>query len=231
MKARDVMTKSVVAVRPETAVREVARRLIERNISAVPVVDAEERIVGIVSEGDLMRRPESETERHPSWWLLLLALPEDRAQQYVKSHGLTAGDVMTRNVITAAEETSVEKIAALLEKHRIKRVPIVRNGKIVGIVSRANLLHGLIAGAASGPPSASDDEIKKALGNALTEAGVRTSFLNIVVTGGVVHLLGMAESEEEKRAVHLAARRVPGVKQIVDDTGVFAGSFRVRYWE
>lgn len=231
MKARDVMTKSVVTVRPETTVREIARRLIDRNVSAVPVVDVEEHVVGIVSEGDLMRRPESGTERHPSWWLRLLADSQEQAQRYVKSHGLTAADVMTRNVVTASEETSVEEIATLLEKRRIKRVPIVRNRRIVGIVSRANLLHALIAGTVTASPSPSDNEIKKALDNALMEAGVGTAFLNIVVWGGMVHLWGMVESQEEKRAAQLAAERLTGVNRVLDETSVISGALRTRQWD
>jgi len=231
MKARDVMTKSVVTVRPETTVREIARRLIERNVSAVPVVDVEEHVVGIVSEGDLMRRPESGTERHPSWWLRLLADSQEQAQRYVKSHGLTAGDVMTRNVVTASEETSVEEIATLLEKRRIKRVPIVRNGRIVGIVSRSNLLHGLIASTVTASPSPSDIEIKTALDKALIESGVRTAFLNIVVWGGMVHLWGMVESQEEKRAARLAAERITDVKRVLDETSVISAALRTRQWD
>lgn len=231
MKAKDVMTTSVVTVRPDTDVREIARRLIERNISAVPVVDAEGRVMGIVSEGDLMRRPESETERRSSWWLRLLAGSEEQAQRYVKSHGLTAGDVMTQGVVTASEEASVDELATLLEKRRIKRVPIVRDGRIVGIVSRANLLHGLIASTATVSPSASDDEVKKALDNALKEAGVRAAFLNIVVWGGIVHLWGMVESQEEKRAAHLAAERITGVKRVLDETTVISAALRTRHWD
>ena len=231
MKARDVMTKSVVTVRPETTVREIARRLIERNVSAVPVVDVEERVVGIVSEGDLMRRPESETERQPSWWLHLFAGAEEWAQQYVKSHGLAAADVMTRGVITASEETPVEEIATLLEKHRIKRVPIVRDGRLVGIVSRANLLHGLIAGTLRVSPTPSDAQMRQALDKSLAEAGVRTDFLNVVISHGVVRLWGMVESEEEKRAAQLAAERIPGVKRVLIDADVFPADRRLRYWE
>lgn len=231
MKARDVMTKSVVTVRPETTVREIARRLIERNVSAVPVVDVEERVVGIVSEGDLMRRPESETERHPSWWLHLFAGAEEWAQQYVKSHGLTAADVMTRGVITASEETSMEEIATLLEKHRVKRVPIVRDGRLVGLVSRANLLHGLIAGTLGVSPTPSDAQMRQALDEALSEAGVRTDFLNVVISQGVVRLWGMVESEEEKRAAQLAAERIPGVKRVLIDADVFPADRRLRFWE
>ena len=145
MKAKDVMTTEVVYADPETSVRAIAQTLLKRRISAVPVIDDGGRVIGIVSEGDLMRRPESETDRPRSWWLKLLETPEDRASQYLKSHGLTARDVMTREPITVTEDTPLEEIAIVLERRAIKRVPVLRNGKLVGIVTRADLLHGLVA--------------------------------------------------------------------------------------
>lgn len=122
-----------------------AKLLLRRGISAVPVVDADRRVIGIVSEGDLMRRPEAGTECKPSLWLRLISSDEDAARDYVKVHGRHAADVMTRDVVTIDEETSLPEIATILEKHRIKRVPVVRGGPIVGIVSRADLLHSLAA--------------------------------------------------------------------------------------
>src|SRR6266536_3997807 len=145
MQARDVMTTRVVTVEPDTAIEEVAKRLFENRISAVPVVEGDGRLVGIVSEGDLMRRPESGMERRPSWWLSFLLLPEQSAASYVKAHGRHAKDVMTRNVIMVEDSARIEGIAEILEKHGIKRVPVIREGKLVGIVSRADLLHGLVA--------------------------------------------------------------------------------------
>ncbi len=231
MKAKDVMTKGVLTVRPETTVRDIARRLIERNVSAVPVVDLDERVVGIVSEGDLMRRPELDTERYPSWWLHLFVGADDWAKEYVRSHGLTAEDVMTRSVISASEETTLEEIATLLEKHRIKRVPILRDGRLVGIVSRANLLHGLVAGTLKVSPTPSDTQIKQVLDKSLAEAGVRMDFLNVVISQGVIRLWGMFESEEEKRAAQIAAERIPGVKRVLIDADVFPADRRLRFWE
>jgi len=145
MRAKDVMTTEVVYAGPETDVRTIVQELLKRRISAVPVVDDGGRVIGIVSEGDLMRRAESDTEHHRSWWLQLLQDPEDRASEYLKTHGLKARDVMTRNPVTVSEDTSLDEIATLLERNGIKRVPVLRNGKLVGIVSRADLLHGLVA--------------------------------------------------------------------------------------
>ena len=149
MQAKDIVTTQVIVVPPEATTREIAALLLERRISAVPVIQPEGGLVGIVSEGDLMRCPETGAERHPSWWLGLLASPEKSALAYVKSHGGHARDVMTRNVISVNEEASLKEVAETLERHRVKRVPELRFGKLVGIVSRADLLHGLVAASRS----------------------------------------------------------------------------------
>lgn len=220
MRADEIMSIDVVTVSPETHIRDVARKLLDRGVSAMPVVDGEGRVVGIVSEGDLMRRRESGTERHPSWWLRLFQNPGDTAADYVKAHGQYAKDVMTRNVISVGESAPVGEIAEILEKHRIKRVPVVRDGKVVGIVSRANLLHGLIV---QKPPSASDQSpigLRKAVLHELREAGVH-SMVDVVVSDGVVHLWGVVETEGAKSAVQVAAEGTDGVKSVVNHVSVF----------
>lgn len=214
MQARDIMTTRVITVGEDTEIAEIAKRLLENGISALPVIDPDGRIVGMVSEGDLMRRPESETERHPSWWLSLLLLPEQKAISYVKSHGRHAADVMSRGVVTVADNASLEEIAETLEKHRIKRVPVVRDGKLAGIVSRANLLHGLVARHSGASPSMDDQKIKAELEKNLSDAGVRTQLLNVVVSGGVVHVWGVVVTADEQAAVKVAAENAPGVKEV-----------------
>jgi len=145
MKAADVMVSAVISVRPNARVEEVAGILLASRISAVPVIDEQGELLGIVSEGDLMRRAEAGTDRSRSWWLEYLTGKQVLAAEYVKSHSHKVTDVMTRSVITATPDTSLSEIATLLERNRIKRVPIVQNGKVVGIVSRANLLQLLEA--------------------------------------------------------------------------------------
>ncbi|MFZ2100032.1 MAG: CBS domain-containing protein [Oricola sp.] len=230
MQAKDIMTTTVVTVRPDASIAEIAHLLLERRISAVPVVDSAGRLLGIVSEGDLMRRPESGTGRHPSWWLSLIASPDERAMAYVKAHGRHARDAMTRDVISVSEEASLEDVAELLEKHRIKRVPVLRDSKLCGIVSRADLLHGLVARKAAPAASASDGAIKVAVENALPEATVRPDFLNVVVSGGVVHLWGAVESDAQKQAARVAAESVPGVKDVRDEIGVLPPGVRSVMW-
>lgn len=140
MKANDIMVTNVITVGPKTGVQDAARILLASRISAAPVVGGRGELLGIVNEGDLMRRSETDTERHRSWWLDLFASNETLAGEFVKAYSCKDADVMTRDVITAAPDTSLDEIAALLEKYLIKRVPIVKDGKVVGIVSRANLL-------------------------------------------------------------------------------------------
>src|SRR5262247_2677324 len=143
MHAIDVMTSEVISVDENATVPAVARLLAERGISAVPVVDKDNRVIGMVSEGDLLHRAETGTERRRSWWLDIMASTNKLAGDYVKSHSGKVKDVMTRNVLSVSETTSVADIALLLEANRIKRVPVVRDGKLVGIVSRANLVQAL----------------------------------------------------------------------------------------
>lgn len=225
MRAKDVMTTNVVTVGSDTDVGTIARRLLERRISAVPVVDPEGRVVGIVSEGDLMRRPESGTERRPSWWLELLATPQ-RARDYVKSHGLTAKDVMTREVITVAEDATLAQVATLLERHRIKRVPVIRDGRIVGIVSRANLLHGLVARAGTPTVTPDDATIRQHVIDGAKEAGVAEGYINVVVAGGVVQIWGLVDSETESEAIRIAAETAPGVSAIENNVTVLPSARR-----
>jgi CBS domain-containing protein len=216
MRAKDVMTSPVATVTPETTVQKIAKLLIEQRISAVPVVDQGERVVGIVSEGDLMRRVATGTEWHRSWWLRLFSDPTTDAAEYVKMHGRHAADVMTRDVVTVSEDTPLHEIATLLEQRRIKRVPVVRDGRVVGIVSRANLLHGLAARPADTPaPTADDEAIRSRILTTLREeVGGMTQFVNVVVNQAVVDLWGITDSPEVARAIRVAAENTPGVRDV-----------------
>ncbi len=224
MQASDIMTAKVVTVSVDTDVEVIARLLLERRISAVPVVDSSDHILGIVSEGDLIRRPETETERHRSWWLRLLADKTERAEEYVKSHGRRADQVMTRDVVTVTEDSNVGEIAELLEQRRIKRVPVVRDGKLVGIVSRANLLQGLAAHKERiEAPTTDDRSIRDRVLAVLNEQDwVSHGGLNVIVNDGVVELWGWAESQKERDALRLAAESVEGVREVKDRLGKLA---------
>lgn len=225
MKARDVMTTDVVTVGPTTPVSEIAAQLLERRISAVPVVDSERRVIGIVSEGDLMRRPEVGTERRSSWWLQLFGSADELAQAYLKSHGRTAFDVMTRHVVSVAEDAEIAHVADLLESRHIKRVPVVRQDRLVGIVSRADLLRALVAAPQGAVPAPSDDGklYETVMNHVRAEPWANTLHLNVVVQNGEVQLWGVATSEEQREALRVLVEGVPGVRAVHDGLRVISG--------
>jgi CBS domain-containing protein len=230
MQAKDVMTTPAITATPDTRVEQVAELLLEHRISAVPVVDADGRLEGIVSEGDLMRRAESGTERKGSWWLALVALKDELPRAYMSAHGRRAAEVMTRDVVTVEETAPLEHIAGLLEKHRIKRVPVVREGKVRGIVSRANLLHGL-AGRPPAPPALiGDTQLRERVLAELGKAGIESVFVNVVVHGGVVRLWGTVSGEAARQAAGLAARNAAGGNPVEDHLAV-RGMAQTLMWE
>ena len=219
MLARDIMTTSVVTSGLDTPVSEIAKTLLDNRISGVPIVDENGKLVGIVSEGDLMRRPDLGTEHHRSWWLALFG-NADRTAEYIKSHGQKARDVMTSDVMTVDTDTAVGDIASVLEKNRIKRVPVLKDGELVGLVSRANLLHALTSRDRGKTVSGGDASIRSALMSAMKEAGLQTHLINLVVADGVVHVYGILRSETEKIAVRVAADNVDGINGLEDETSV-----------
>jgi len=202
------MTTRVAIVSPDTTVQEIARRLIERRISAMPVVDADDNLVGMVSDGDLLRRPELGTEGLPSWASYVLDDAEQRTAHYRKIHGLEARDVMSAPVWTVEEHATLAEIAELLETRRIKRVPVVRDGRLIGLVSRANLLHGFATSQAHKTVTAADRELRAVVTDTLVEhPGVPDEFINVTVADGVVHLWGMVPTQAELDAARTAAER------------------------
>lgn len=215
MQARDVMSTPVITVTEDTSVADVARLLLRHGISGVPVLGGDGRLVGIVSEGDLVRRVESGTEREPSWWLRVFGDTEEHVRDYVKTHGRRAGDVMSRNVATVREDAGIAEIAELLERKRIKRVPVVRDHEVVGIVSRANLLHALASmptqiTQAATDAAPSDRTLKTRIENEMRRAGLDTSFVNVVVAEGVAWLWGAVRTESQLDAARVAAERAMG---------------------
>lgn len=220
MLARDIMTKDVCTVAPETRVDEVARRLAARRISAVPVVDPENRVVGMISESDLLRRPETGTTEHRSWWSELFLSPDTMAREYVKTHALKAGEIMTRHVFCVAESSTLPEIVDALEAHRIKRVPVVRDGRLVGIVSRSDLVRALADVAKQGaPPSRQPDDrsIREELDKRMKQQPwARSVYVQTMVHDGVVEFWGLADSEEHRHGLRVLAERIPGVTRVED---------------
>ena len=228
MKAADVMVSQVITVRRDTPVQEIANILLTRRISAVPVVDDSGALIGIVSEGDLIHRVEVGTERRHSWWLKLFGDKGEIARDYLKSHATRAVDVMTKRVITAPPDMPLGELASLLEQRRIKRVPIVDKGKLVGIVSRANLVQALAARRRDimVGPSATDSVLRDRIQSELTShqlAGL--SQVNVIVHDGVVELWGDAGSRDEKDAIRVAAELIPGVRKVEDYIAINNGRY------
>jgi CBS domain-containing protein len=228
MKAADVMVSNVITVDPDASVQEVAQLLLRHRISAVPVVGSKGEILGIVSEGDLINRPESETERRNPWWLDALASNEGLAAEYVKYHSQNVTDVMTHDVITATPDTPVAEVAALLEKNRIKRVPIVENGRLVGIVSRANLLQGLASLKDNAPQARPDDSAIRTnvMEKLRRERWAKPALITVTVQDGTVDLWGIVESQTERKAVHVLAEVTPGVRAVNDNLMIRPTSFQ-----
>ena len=218
MKARDVMVSPVMSVKAQSSVKDAARIMLEQGISAVPVVDDDGRIVGIVSEGDLLHRAEAGTERRRPWWLEAFTEDSTLAAEFIKAHSRIVADVMTRDVVTATPETPLHEVAALLEKNRIKRVPIVENGALVGIVSRANLIQAVATGRKELDLSASDELIRQRLLASLKgQRWAHTALLNVTVADGIVDLWGITNSGQERKAIRIVAESIPGVRAINDN--------------
>lgn len=232
MQARDVMAAPAIAVTADTPVRRIAALLLEHRISAVPVITEDGRLSGIVSEGDLIRRAESGPLRERSWWLRLLADEDEQARDYLKTHGKRASEVMTANVLSVEENTAIADIAALLEKHRVKRVPVMHGGKVVGIVSRANLLHALAAMPAPPPTRLEERELRERVLTELRNAGLEGTSVNAVVSSGVVELWGAASSEAKLKAARLAVRNAAPSHRVEDHlTALPAPASRLTMWE
>ncbi|MBL8672124.1 MAG: CBS domain-containing protein [Alphaproteobacteria bacterium] len=217
MLARDVMTREVCAVFPHTHLQNLALMLVDTGISAVPVIDDKGKLLGIVSEGDLLRRREIGTSKRMSWWDVILSDPSEQARDYAKSHGTTAQHIMTTSVVTITEETPLAKIAELMEAKRVKRMPVVRDGFVVGIVSRRDLVRALVSKLKKQGPS-DDKSIRNTIEQRLkSEIWVARSFVSYSVEHGEVALWGLVTTADQKKALRVLMETVPGVTKVSDE--------------
>jgi CBS domain-containing protein len=216
MQARDVMVRGVISVGPDMPVRAAANAMVSNGVSALPVIDIAAKLVGIVSEGDLIRRIETETESKRSRWLELFTSSDALAKEFVKSHARRVADVMTRQVITAPPVACLRDIADLMEKNGIKRIPIVDGGRVVGIVSRANLLQALASANDETDWHESDRVLRERLLDSIKDMPWASRPFNVVVSDGRVDLWGFVFSEAEKAAVRVAAESTPGINSVED---------------
>jgi CBS domain-containing protein len=216
MQVRDVMTRNVISVKTDESIVSAAQLMLQNRISGLPVVDAVGKLVGIVTEGDFLRRGEIGTKRRRPKWLEFIIGPGRLAEEYVREAGRKVDDVMTPDPLTVTEDDSLEKVVTLMERHRIKRLPVVRNGQMVGIISRANLMHALASLARNAPAPAGDDAaIRDAAMAALARLGWALG-VNVVVKNGVAELWGTIMDEREREGSVVAVENIPGVKVVHD---------------
>ena len=217
MKAKDVMTSPVVSIEPDASIWQAVRIMLQRHISGLPVIDQKGGLVGIVTEGDFLRRAETGTQRRRPRWLEYLIGP-GRLAEYTRAHGRKVSEIMTADPLTISEDTPLDEIVRLMEKRQIKRLPVVRDQQVVGIVSRANLVHALASVARDiRPTSPGDQAIRdRILAELASQSWAPIALVDVIVKDGVVELWGMITDERERKAIVVAAENAPGVKAVND---------------
>ena len=218
MKAQNVMTRHVISIGPDATVLQAARLMLQHHISGLPVVDKDGNLVGVLSEGDFLRRRETKTERHRSRWLEFLIGPGPMAEEYSHSHGGKVSEVMTTDVHTVEQDTALEDIVELMERKRIKRVPVMCGGQMVGIITRSNLMHAMVSLARKAEPSTTNDVSirERLLEEIRREQWAPAAMVNVSVRDGVVELWGVIIDERQRQALKVAAENIPGVKEVKD---------------
>jgi CBS domain-containing protein len=214
----DVMTRRVLSVAPDETVEAAAKLMLERGISGLFVVDAKGDLAGVVTEGDLLRRDELGTQRFRPWWLRMLVSPGRQAADFTRTHGRKVGDVMTDEVISVPSDANLEEVVETMERHRIKRVPVTEAGRVVGVVSRSDLLRALVGRVREPAPTATDDRaIRAAILDELDkQSWAPTTTLNVTVADGVVDVWGTITNDDERRAICVIAENTAGVKTVHD---------------
>jgi CBS domain-containing protein len=217
MQVKDVMTRNVISVEAGEPILKAARLMLQNRISGLPVIDATGKLVGIVTEGDFLRRGEIGTQRHRPKWLEFLVGPGRIAAEYVRASGRRVDEVMTPDPLSITEDDSLEAVVEQMERYRVKRLPVIRGGHIVGIVSRANLMHALVSlarndtQAAAGDDSAIRDRILASLGEQPW-----APLVNVVVKNGIAEFWGAIMDDRERQALIVAAENISGVKEVHD---------------
>ena len=217
MRAHQIMTRPVITVTPETKIVDAANTMLQKHVSGLPVVDAAGKLVGIVSEGDFIRRSEIGTQRKRGRFLKFILGPGKAATDFVQEHGRKVAEIMTPEPLTITEDATLEQIVQLMEKNNIKRLPVTRGDKIVGIVSRSNLLQAVASLAREIPdPTADDDHIRNRVIDAIEKNDWCPFGLSVIVRDGIVHLSGVITEERSRQAAVVAAENVTGVNKVHD---------------
>lgn len=222
MKVRDVMTKHLVSVLPDVHVRDAAQMMASNGISGLTVVDEHGSLVGILSEGDLLHRRELNAETRRSWWLDLFASDRELAADYVKSHSRTVRDVMTTKVITISPDDTLREVARRLEKHHIKRMPVIENGRLIGIITRANLVQTLANTKELPLPHDIDAMLKREIDHRISEQSWGRRPFSICVSDGNVDISGIVYNDDERDAIRVVAENTPGVGAVANNLRVIA---------
>jgi CBS domain-containing protein len=218
MNAADIMTRYILSVGPQSPIVEAIELMLDNHVSGLPVIDEVGQLVGILTEGDLLRRGETGTERHRPRWVEILMGPGRLASEYVRTHGRKVEEIMTRELVSVDPETPLDPIVELMERRRIKRVPVLEGEKLVGIVSRADFLRALARGLEDhSAVAAGDEEIRgRILAELARVSWVPRDGVGITVENGVVDLNGVILDEKEREALRVAAENVPGVRAVED---------------
>jgi CBS domain-containing protein len=217
MRAHQIMTRRVITASVNTPIAQAARVLLANHISGMPVVDDTGKVVGVVSQGDFMRRAEIGTQRKRSRWLKLLLGPGHAAADFVHERGRKVGEVMNDRPITVSEDATLEEVAATMEKNDIKRVPVMRGDALIGIITRTNLVQAVLDLAREVPdPTADDDHIRNRIYSAIDKNDWKPFGLSVVVRNGIVHLSGIITDERSRQATIVAAENVNGVRKVHD---------------
>jgi CBS domain-containing protein len=216
MRVKDIMTANVICINADEPVLKAARLMLQNRISGLPVTDKEGELVGIVTEGDFLRRGELGTQRRRSKWLEFIIGPGKLAQEYTHSAGRKVEDIMTVDPKTIREDATLEVVVDMMERHHVKRLPVTRGGRIVGIISRANLMHALASIARDiAPLSGGDSVIRENILAAITKLDWAPN-INVIVKNGVAELRGVITDDRERQGLIVATENVPGVKHVHD---------------
>ena len=227
MQVREFMTSDVITVRANTPVHDIAALMVEKRISGVPVLDANGQVIGILGQGDLLHRTEVGTERRHKWWLRVFGDPNALAREFSKAHGLIARDVMSKNVISIGPDAELREAADMLDRHKLKRLPVLENERLIGILTRGDLVRALTQAKITKFPRVLDNgAIYKAINERMRSYGwLNSNLINIGVDNGVVQLSGFVQSTDQRDALRVLAEETEGVVRVDDQLKVGIPSY------
>ena len=222
MKAHEIMTRDVMTVRSDTSVRDIAALMVEKHISGVPVLTDDGKLIGMVSQSDLLHRAEVGTDRKHKWWFRILANSSALAREYSKAHGLRARDIMSRYVVSVRDDAELRDVADILDKRRIKRVPVVRGDRLVGLITRGDLVRALSQVQVSTAVKAiSNADLHKMLYDRIrSQSWINDNYISLTVNDGIVELAGFVERDDQRNALRVLVEETDGVNRVDDKISV-----------